>query len=351
MSDDGNTAVIGKYVFVRSDDSWQQQADLVADDGGDGFGASAAVSNDGNTAVIGDPSDSASDSAAYVFARSGESWTEEAKLAAATSDSGFYFGESADISGDGSTVIIGDITGKSSNGKRTGAAHVFALSGGEWQEQARLAASDGDQDDRFGARVGLSSDGNTAIIGSDADKTIDGEYAGSAYVCSRSDKNWEQQTKLSADDGDSEDFFGTSVGISGDGSTAIACAHRDEDPNGENAGSAYVFTRSGEDWTQKTKLAPADGDSNDRFGYTVDLSADGDTAIFGAYWDDDPNGEKAGSAYVFTRSGGSWSETAKLAPEDSGAGDALGYSIGVSSDGTPALVAGGSSAYLFELVS
>ncbi|MEF8779817.1 MAG: hypothetical protein V5A46_03970 [Haloferacaceae archaeon] len=103
----------------------------------------------------------------------------------------------------------------------------------------------------------------------------------------------EQVAKLAADDGDSGDRFGSSGGVSGDGSTAIFGAIGDEDPNGDEAGSAYVFSRSGEEWQQEPKLAADDGDSGDEFGSSVGVSGDGSTAVIGAF------GDEAGSGYVF----------------------------------------------------
>lgn len=108
-----------------------------------------------------------------------------------------------------------------------------------------------------------------------------------------------QQAKLAADDGDSEDFFGGVVTLSDDGSTALIGAFDDEDPNGDRAGSAYVFSQSNGSWQQQTKLTADDGDSDDEFGRAVTLSGDGSTALIGARSDEDPNGFFAGSAYVF----------------------------------------------------
>jgi len=118
-------------------------------------------------------------------------------------------------------------------------------------------------------------------------------------------RNPTQQAKLVAEDGDNDDSFGRSVTLSSDGSTALIGTPGDDDPNGEDAGSAYVFDGSGGSWTQQAKLAPDDGDNGDSFGESVTLSSDGSTALIGADEDEDPNGSGdelfsgAGSAYVF----------------------------------------------------
>jgi hypothetical protein len=136
--------------------------------------------------------------------------------------------------------------------------------------------------------------------------------------------------KLVADDGATNDFFGFSVALSGD--TVVIGAFRDsDDVKGVDSGSAYVFARSGTNWSQQAKLTATDGAANDTFGGNVALS--GDTAVIGALGDDDDvNGVDSGSAYVFTRSGTSWSEQAKLIAADGAAGDVFGISIAFSGD-------------------
>ncbi len=150
---------------------------------------------------------------------------------------------------------------------------------------------------RFGAAVALS--GDTLAVGA-CDDDVNGNNSGSVYVFERSGSSWSQQASLAPDDGDSEDRFGRAVALSGD--TLVVGVYYDEDPNGDHAGSVYVFER-GSGWAggganQAAKLAPDDGDSGDYFGYAVALS--GDTLVVGAYYDDDAAGN-AGAAYVFVR--------------------------------------------------
>jgi hypothetical protein len=233
------------------------------------------------------------------------------------------------------------------------------------EQQAKIVADDGDNEDYFGASVALSSDGTTALIGAFADEDPNGEDAGSAYVFENSGGSWSQQAKLTADDGG--DAFGVSVTMSSDGTTALIGASGDEDPNGETqynfgAGSAYVFDNSDDSWTQQAKLAADDGDGDDGFGVSVALSSDGTTALIGASIDEDPNGERAGSAYVFDNSGDSWNQRSKLAADDGESYDSFGGSVAMSSDGTTALIGapffppfddsggeGPGSAYILEL--
>ena len=114
------------------------------------------------------------------------------------------------------------------------------------------------------------------------------------------DGDWRQQQKLAPDDGDDRDQFGFAASVSADGTTAVISAFLDADPNGDQAGSAYVFSRSGGQWTQQPKLVPDDGDDGDQFGGAVSVSGDGTTAVIGTPGDADPNGGRAGSAYAFT---------------------------------------------------
>jgi len=164
----------------------------------------------------------------------------------------------------------------------------------EWTEIQKLLASDGAEFENFGFSV--SVDGDTAVIGA----RYDDISRGSAYVFTRSGTTWTQQAKLLASDGAAYDHFGCSVSVDGD--TALVGAYGGD--QGNDSGSAYVFTRSGTTWTQQAKLLAADGEEYDFFGYSVAL--DGDTAVIGAPADDDM-GWDSGSAYIFTREGGNQS--------------------------------------------
>src|SRR5690606_16303405 len=144
--------------------------------------------------------------------------------------------------------------------------------------------------DQFGRSVSVS--GDTALVGADGDVDA-GSNSGSAYVFVRSGASWARQAKLRARDGAALDQFGHSVSISGD--TALVGAYGDDDA-GSNSGSAYVFVRSGASWTRQAKLSASDGAANAYFGYSVSVS--GETALVGAYGDD----SRRGSAYVFVRS-------------------------------------------------
>jgi hypothetical protein len=156
---------------------------------------------------------------------------------------------------------------------------------------------------------------------------------------------WLQRQKLLAGDGAASDYFGYSVSISGD--FAIAGAYADDD-NGSASGSAYIFEWDGANWSQQAKLLASDGAASDYFGYSVSIS--GDFAIAGAYGDDD-KGSNSGSAYIFKRDGETWSQQQKLLASDGAAGDYFGYSVSISGNkaiaGAYNDVSAAGSAYIF----
>jgi hypothetical protein len=337
---DGDTVVVGApqdddkgtdsgsaYVFVRTGATWTQQAKLTAPDGaaGDYFGTAVAVDDD--TIVVGarhhDDKDTNSGSA-YVFVRTGGTWTQQAKLVPAGGDDGDAahdaFGTAVAVDGD--TIVVG-APQDDDKGTDSGSAYVFVRTGGTWTPQAKLVPADGTAGDRFGYAVAV--DGDTLVVGAqwDDDKGTD---SGSAYVFTRTGATWTQQAKLLAADGAAYDDFGTAVAIDGD--TVVVGAYKDDD-KGADSGSAYVFTRTGGTWAQQSKLVPADGEVYDEFGYAVAINAN--TIVVGAHKDDDKR-DASGSAYVFVRTGGTWTQQAKLTAADGAAGDRFGYAVAIDGD-------------------
>jgi len=322
----GGTDAGSAYVFVRSGGVWTQQQELTASDGAanDNFGASVSVSED--TAVVGafgDDDAGSGSGSAYVFVRSGGVWTQQQKLTASDAAANDVFGASVSVSGD--TAVVGATNDDNAGGIDAGSAYVFVRSGGVWTQQQKLTASDAAAGDGFAYSVSVS--GDTAVVGAPHDDNAGGTDAGSAYVFVRSSGVWTQQQKLIASDAAASDGFGFGVSLSGD--TAVVGAVLDDNAGGADAGSAYVFVRSGGVWTQQQKLTASDGAAHASFGYSVSLS--GDTAVVGAVADDDA-GVGSGSAYVFVRSGGVWTQQQKLTASDAAANDLFGVSVSVSGD-------------------
>jgi hypothetical protein len=339
----GGTAVVGApnmhhsaftgagaaYVFTRVGETWIEQAKLTPSDGvpGDRFGWSVAIS--GDTIVVSamwdDVGIHVDQGSAYVFTRTAGTWTEQAKLTASDGAPLDEFGFSVAVSGD--DVIVGAKSLAEEFGvPPQGSAYVFARTSGSWTQQKKLTASDGVVGNGFGFRVGL--DGDTAVVGA----VTDNGGQGSAYVFTRTGGDWTEQKKLTASDGVAADAFGFWVGLDGD--TIVV-----GDPSDDGQGSAYVFTRTGGEWTEQERLTASDGagraanpPNGDFFGRSVAVS--GDTVVVGAQSDDvGPNNtDSQGSAYVFKRTDGIWSEKAHLTAADGTEGDLFGVSVGISGD-------------------
>jgi uncharacterized protein (TIGR03437 family) len=302
----GNNGAQGEaYVFAQSGTNWAQQAELKASDAtsADSFGGALAVN--GNTALISSPTKASNQGAVYVFVRSASdgTWSQQAKL---TVPGAASFGQAVALSAD--TAVIG----------ATDTAYVFVRSGTSWTQQAKLAGSDAVAGDRFGGAVALN--GGTAVVGASAHNN----FLGAAYVFVQSGTTWTQQAELTAADAAANDQFGTSEAVSGD--TILTGV-----PFRNSAqGTVYVFVRSGTTWSQQAELTASDGAAPDNFGRAISLS--GDTALVGAYL----KNKGTGAAYIFVRSGTNWTQQAELTAIDPAAGAIFG--IAVSIDGNLAVV-------------
>ncbi len=330
------------YVFIRNGSGWVQQAKLTASDGesGDSFGFSISLSADGNTALIAAREDHVGthekQGSAYIFVRSGSTWTQQAKLTATDGASNDWFGQSVSLSADGNTALIGAYLDDVGAQVDQGSAYVFVRSDTTWTEQAKLLATDGETGKYFGESVSLSADGNTALIGMSAADIGTQAYQGTAYVFMRSSDIWFQQAKLIASDGENHDLFGWSVSLNADGNTALIGANADNIGTSYNQGSAYIFVRSGSTWTEQAKLITGNGAN--RFGQSVSLNSEGSTAVISAPWEDISAQTNQGSAYVFVRNGTTWSEQTKLTASDGAANDEFGWSVSLNADGSTVLI-------------
>ena len=311
----------------------------------DRFGWSVAVDSD--VAVVGAPGDELEHGlpgSAYVFTKESGVWSQVADLTASDGSNGDRFGVSVALNGD--TIVI-SAKRHGVDDVQHGAVYVFTKPASGWAhviETAKLTASDGADEDRFGAKVALA--GNTIVVGAPHDDDEgDGEgemsSVGSAYVYIKPESGWVDATedaKLTASDGDEYHQFGKSVAT--DGTTVVVGAPKsfsEENP----PGVAYVFEMPSDGWSNDTEtgqLTASDGHDLDFFGESVGV--DGDTIVVGAPLnerDDFPSG----SAYVFVRPDGGWAsadETGKLTPSDGSMNDQFGFSVAVGGD---YIVAGG----------
>ena len=347
------------YIFVRNGTTWSQQAYIKASNTGnaavgdayaegDQFGYSIALSADGNTLAVGaigedsnatgvngnqDDNSANQAGAAYVFTRTGSTWSQQAYIKSTMTRANVLFGYSIGISGNGDTLAVGEYD--ADRGK--GALYVLMRSGGTWTHQARIQAENGEVQDSLGYSLALSEDGNTLASGAaDEDCLKPGinppgcehdqetnTSAGAAYVFVRTGTTWTQQVFLKASNPGKEDWFGVRIAISGDGNTVAVGAQNEDsaakgingnqdDDSAPEAGAVYLFTRSGTTWTQHSYVKASNTRAGDEFGSSIALTRDGRTLLIGARGEDggakgvngnqaDASVRDAGAAYLFVR--------------------------------------------------
>lgn len=244
----------------------------------------------------------------------GWNWTQTQKITIPNGKAALF---GVDIAIDGDTALISAPYDDNYNGS----VYIYTRTGANWTQQQKLTPSDPGVHDTFGVRVVLQ--GDTALIG--ADDEISQDSPGAVYVFTRTGTTWTQSQKLTAPGGTPFDVFAVPAL---DGDTAVISAPYDDD-KGVNAGALYVYTRTGTTWTEQTKLYASDPMAGENFGFEVSL--DGDTAVATTYdwWNDTVN---PGAAYVFTRTGTTWTQQAKLIGLDTIPGDTFGYDVSLSGD-------------------
>ena len=362
LSGDGNTLAVG----ARAESS-----------------AAAGINGDQtNTSAL-------SSGAVYVFARQGERWVQQAYLKASNPGINDQFGSLVALSADGNTLAVsayfedsrasgvdGDQADNSM--EQSGAVYVFARRAGVWSQQAYLKASntgEAEDGDQFGFSLALSDDGNTLAAGAisedGADARINGNQAdnsassaGAVYVFVRTGSRWSQQAYIKSSSpagADANDLFGYSVGLSADGHTLAVGSYDEagssniingpEDNNAPGTGAVFVFTRRGTSWLRQAYLKASTQDRADSLGAWVAISDDGNTVAAGAPDEDSlttgintvETGHSGrigtlddisvGAAYLFTRSGGTWSQQASFKASNSGIEDWFGVRLALSGDG------------------
>ena len=314
------------YIAVFDKGNWREQVKLVAADlaAENWFGFSVSISE--GTAIIGAPLHSLGDvkwtGAAYIFERQGKKeWKEKAKLVAEDAVEKAEFGHSVAISGD--TAIVGAYLDPHDGKNKAGSAYIFVSERGQWEQQAKLTPDDADDGKNFGKSVAIHK--HIAIVGAHLD-SHSGSKSGSAYIFVRDGNNWTQQAKLTASDAAARDEFGISVGISG--STAIVGSPFDDDAGGKS-GSAYIFGNNGGVWTERAKLTAADAAAGDEFGKAVAIDAN--RAIIGARLHDGRKPD-SGAVYAFSRVAGAWVEQSKTIHKKDAEADEFGNAVAISED-------------------
>ncbi len=335
VSADGNTAIVGApsdnnsvgaaWVYTRNNSVWVQQGNKLVGTGNVGAskqGFSVALSADGNTAIMGGEGDDADGSgdvvgAAWIFTRSGGTWSQQGNKLVGTGWSiSAAQGWSVALSADGNTAIVGGIADGA-----VGAAWIFTRSAGTWSQQGSKLVGDGGIEEAYA--VALSADGNTAIMSGSAN-------TGAAWIFVRNGVTWSQQGSMLVDAAEGNQVP-TSVSLSADGNTAIV--------GGFNGGvsGAFVYTRSSNTWTEQGSIQAGNGTSTASESTSVSLSADGNTAIVSGT----TNSGQQGAAWIYTRSGGTWSQQGSALPGGVNTDQTVqGASACLSADGSTALVGG-----------
>jgi hypothetical protein len=259
--------------------------------------------------------------AAYIFKRSGTSWNQEAKITPTDWGANDRFGYSVSISGD--YVIVGAYLDNISGNSNQGSAYIFKRSGISWSQEAKIIASDGLADDFFGNSVSIS--GDYAIIGAYRDDIGGNSNQGSAYIFKRSGITWNQEAKLTASDGAENNNFGYSVAIYD--TYAIIGSPDDTIESINKQGSSYIYHRTGSIWNQEKKIIASDGKSRDNFGISVSIY--NTNSVIGAHNAEINNHTSQGAAYIFSKTDTLWGEKIKLTASDGATDDNFGNAVSI----------------------
>lgn len=344
-NDDSAANAGAVYLYVRdAEGTWTHQAYLKAPTpaGAERFGLALDLSADGDRLAVGAPLGGAG--VVHVFARDAGSWQHSAAVRADGGEPGDAFGTSVALSANGEVLVVGapfeDSAAAAIDGDRAnndaenaGAAYVFSLADGEWQQDAYLKADNADAADQFGWPLDVSGDGTVVAVGVNEEDSaatgIDGDgtdnsadEAGAAYVFAYTDGGWAQDAYIKAGNTGAGDEFGTAVALNQDGSLLAVGSESESsvgtglagDPNDDSAfksGAAYVYRRASGSWVQQAyvKASNTDDDEDD-FGTNLGLSADGDVLAVAAYGEDsaasgvngdqsDKSLEWAGAVYLY----------------------------------------------------
>lgn len=315
LEDTGGTSAGAAYVFMSSNSTWSsftQQKLQASNKAADDQFCRCDVSGDGNTIIVGAPHEDGptnsvlSSGAAYIYSRSGNSWSEDQILYPSDPVANNYFGVDNALNEDGTVAAIA-ATGDDTTATDSGAVYIFTKSNGTWSQEIKLKVTSGgpNASDGWGG-VCLSDDGLTLSVGTSGDDTT-ASNSGAVYVFNKSGGTWSQTIKLKASNAGANDKLGGRTRISGNGNTIVSGA-REEDTGSGNAGSAYIFTLNNGTWSQRQQIQASDRASSDYFGDSVGISKDGTVICVGAVLEDGGGGD-SGAAYAFRGSGGGTTTT------------------------------------------
>ncbi len=335
LAANGESALIGSpgqgagsaVIFTHSGNWWAQRDPQLTPAGASGeaaFGSSVTLTPDADLALVGGPRDDAGIGAVWVFARSGEAWSQQApKLAPRDALGSAGFGTSVAVSSNGRIALVG---GPHDDGG-TGAAWVFRRSGSAWTEDLKLVPREDDGSAEFGSSVALSSDGSTLLVGGPGE----GAGSGAVWVFRRAGASWSQSgAKVVPPKQSSGARFGASVALSSAGTAMLV-----GEPGAAPGGAAWGLARVAGTWAaQGPRLIGPQASIAGRFGTSVSLDASGRVALVGT-----PTTAGSGNAVLFTLHGSAWIRPG--APLGQGAvGGSFGTSVALAAT-DDAVLAGG----------
>ena len=329
------------YFYKRVNGSWQFVSRIVASDGAINrhFGSSVSLSSDGLSLAVGAYFYPEGKGAVYFYTRSGDVWTQRQKIQPGTGQIGDTFGQYIELSSDGNTLAVSsygyDIySGQTVVARSTGTTYIYSRSGNTWSLQTQILPNPYNNNSCFGYNVALSEDGNHLVLSEIYDDTK-GLDAGAAHYYNRSGTTWTFRQKITASDGVAGDNLGIFVSMNAAGDTLVLSSTYN-DGKATDAGAAYVFTRSGNVWTQQQKILPYDGIANDYFGTTCFMSKSSNLLFISSH--NNAEGANKGSIYVYRRSGNTYNFERKL--RSSVDSRQFGYQMMYFSESEKLLIAG-----------
>jgi len=327
------------YIFVNNAGTWVQEQIITEPIKAttNYFGTSVSITDDGSRVAIGsvyaDVSGTVDAGQVYVYSRSGSIWSLESTLSPADRIVSDYFGVSVALDGVGARLSIGSNAKDPAGVVNAGQVYIYTRSGTVWTLEATLTASDKATGDQLGQCVYMSSDGSR-IAATAYQAAVGGiSQAGAVYIFIRTGTVWTQEAKLTASDKAANDWFGLILSSNASFDT-LAIRVNTRAVNGlVNAGAAYIFTRSGTTWIQEQILTASDKAANDYFGTNVSLSSDGTRLAVGAYNKTSDNVSGSGKIYLFGKSNGLWVEECKVIASDKLLNDYFGTTTFLTSNG------------------
>jgi hypothetical protein len=364
LSGDGNYIVVGSalagsvddgavYVYYNNNGTWEEQAKLVASNAvaGDWFGCAVDITKTGDRIIVGAqhanalPYNQDNSGAAYIFQRSGTTWTEELYLPGGNGGSNDYWGNSVAINDNGTAIFVGAY-GDEGDGTNVGFVHTFLIKGNTWAglkwntDDDMLPTSATESNSHHGWSVACNANGERCIEGGPGDNNQGKTNSGVVTIHRRASLTgaWTRDIWLEPPYPSNDGQFGWSVAMDAIGDRVVIGAIGESPTGIISAGAAYIYKRTGTVWALEAQLTADAKEAGDKFGYSVSINAAGDKVTVGTIYANIPTKAAAGVVYVFERSSSIWTQSLKLTAGDAEAGDNLGSAVSLNDAGTGVVV-------------